>query len=545
MTSHNLAKCLAALAILWASLALGQAQSRQTATYPPGKLPGFTFSELVSLSSSQPLPEATENKLSSVLHSLVLDNSAPAPPPPLRVKNLGPSVRMAEWNIERGENFDWVVLALKDEKTFRSRVEKHNPEITPAQLDKVTEEAHILQQASVLVLNEVDLGMTRSHYHDVARELAAALKMNFVFGAEFVEVDPLKLGTEELTDSDVGGDQELKTELEAELKADPARYQGLHGSAILSRYPISNVRLQRLPECYDWFQQEISSISKIEQGKRVASDKIFLEKIEREIRRGGRIAIVADLKVEDTPGGTVTVVNAHLENKCPPACRRKQMKAILEGIQGISNPVIVSGDMNTTGADGANLSLAYIAKKTVTDYRFWAAQALRMGTPIPSLFALNYFKNYNDPTARDIKVLANNKEAAFFSDLEKFRFADQGQFDFRGERRFAINGTRKRLANSNQRGRKGFVYTFSLPRDFKGFYGRFKLDWFFIKPGYQNGKRTEQLAPAYARTMVSLNKAPEERISDHSPITVDLPLKTRSRAKHTLLSSIEDGRSVH
>jgi endonuclease/exonuclease/phosphatase family metal-dependent hydrolase len=539
MTSHRPARYTIAPVLLWVSLlatgghglALGQTQRGQTATYSPGKLPSFTFRELVSLSSTGPLPEATEGKLDTVLHSVVLDNSAPAPPPPLRIKNLGPSLRMAEWNIERGENFDWVLLALKDEKAFRSRVKKDNPSLDPAQLEKAAAEASILRQASVLVLNEVDLGMTRSNYHDVARELAAALKMNFVFGAEFVEVDPLKLGTEELTDADVGGDQELKTELEAQLKADPARYEGLHGSAILSRYPISNVRLQRLPDCYDWFQQEISSISKIEQGKRVASDKIFLEKIEREIRRGGRIAILADLNVDDTPGGTVTVVNTHLENKCPPACRRKQMKAILEGIQGISNPVILSGDMNTTGADGTNLSLAYIVKSAVTDYRFWAAQALRMGTPLPSLLALNYFKNYNDPTARDIKVLANNKEAAFFSTLQKFRFADRGQFDFRGERRFTVNGTRKRLANSNQRARKGFVYTFSLPRDFKGFYGRFKLDWFFIKPGYQDGKRTEQLAPAYARTMVSLNKAPEERISDHAPITVDLPLKARSRAK--------------
>ena len=69
--------------------------------------------------------------------------------------------------------------------------------------------------------------------------------MNYVYGVEFVEVDPLKLGTEELSDADVGGDEELKTELETELKADPVRYQGLRGSAILSRYAISNVRLQR------------------------------------------------------------------------------------------------------------------------------------------------------------------------------------------------------------------------------------------------------------------------------------------------------------
>lgn len=118
-----------------------------------------------------------------------------------------------------------------------------------------------------------------------------------------------------------------------------------------------------------------------------------------------------------------------------------------------------------------------------------------MGTPLPSLFALNYLKNYNDPTVLDIKILANNREAALFNNLQKFHFIDMGQFDFRGQRDRTVNGTGVRLANSNMRGRKGFVYTFSLPRDFKGFYGRFKLDWFFIKAGYQDGERTNQRPP--------------------------------------------------
>jgi hypothetical protein len=146
------------------------------------------------------------------------------------------------------------------------------------------------------------------------------------------------------------------------------------------------------------------------------------------------------------------------------------------------------------------------------------------GTPMPSTFALNYFKNFNDPTATDIKIIGNNKEAALFNDVEKFQFADGGRFDFRGDSSRTINGTSGRLANSNQRAKKGFVYTFSLPRDFKGVVGRYKLDWFFVKPVYQNQQRTEALAPWHPRTMIDLNTSPTERISDHSPITVDLPL---------------------
>jgi hypothetical protein len=92
-----------------------------------------------------------------------------------------------------------------------------------------------------------------------------------------------------------------------------------------------------------------------------------------------------------------------------------------------------------------------------------------------------------------------------------------------------VNGTGKRFSDSNQRNLKGFVPTFSLPRDFKGFVGRFKLDWFFIKPAVEDAKPTENLAPWYARTMVELNKAPVERISDHAPITVDLPLTAKPK----------------
>ena len=520
------------LALLFCAAAMAQQLTarKNNSTLSPADFPYFTFDELVTLSKDQPLSPALDAKLSTVLHSLVLDNSiAPAKASYQRIplKKAGPAMRLAEWNIERGENFDWVLRALQDETSFRAALVKEKPSISAKVLKKAADEAAILQQSDVIVLNEVDLGMTRSQYHAVARELATALKLNYVYGVEFVEVDPLKLGTEQFTDEDTGGDDALKEDLNSSLKPDPARYKGLHGSAILSRYPITNAHMERLPVCHDWFNDEIKSVATVEQGKRIASDKIFLEKIEREIRRGGRMAIIADLKVPDVPGGTLTVVEAHLENKCKPACRRQQMDALLESVQQISNPVVLAGDMNTTGGDASDLSVGYIIKSKVTDYRFWAKQAVMWGTPIPSFSLLNYFKNYTDPTAPDIKVFANNKEAALFNDVKKFKFADGGQFDFRGDRSRTVNHTRKKLANSNQRARKGFVYTFSLPRDFKGLAGRFKLDSFFIKPVDVDQKRTEQLAPWYPRTMVDLNNAPQERISDHSPITVDLPLTAK------------------
>jgi hypothetical protein len=81
------------------------------------------------------------------------------------------------------------------------------------------------------------------------------------------------------------------------------------------------------------------------------------------------------------------------------------------------------------------------------------------------------------------------------------------------------------MADSNERARKGFTSTFSLPRTYMGLVGRYRLDWFFVKPVYDDGRLTEALAPWRAQTMEDLNTSPKDRISDHAPITVDLPVR--------------------
>jgi endonuclease/exonuclease/phosphatase family metal-dependent hydrolase len=498
----------------------------KTTTFRPGSFPTLTFEQLKTLSKDEPIPPELDSKVSLILHSAVLDNSySGLAPRRVPVKGAGPALRVAEWNIERGENFPWVVLALSGGSQFRKQVRKDTPKISAKDLEKATAEARALSQADVLILNEVDWGMKRTEYRDVARSLASALKMNYVYGVEFLEVDPLKLGTEQLTAEDVASDRELQKTLNDELRPDPALYKGMHGSAILSRYPIGNVSILRLPPCHDWFGDEVAAVSKIEQGKRLGSDKIFLEKIEREMRRGGRIAIVADVKAADIAGGTVTVANVHLENKCTPGCRRQQMNAILESLRPRKTAVVMAGDLNTTGSDASHLSVAYIAKSKLKDYRFWAQQAVMWGTSLPSTFALNYFKNFNDPSALDIKVFGNNKEAALFNTLEKFRFDDGGRFDYRGDPQRTVNGKGGRLSDSNQRAAKGFTSTFSLPRTYLGLVGRFRLDWFFVKPVYDDRQLTDALAPWNGRTMGDLNTSPQDRISDHAPITVDLPVR--------------------
>ena len=95
--------------------------------------------------------------------------------------------------------------------------------------------------------------------------------------------------------------------------------------------------------------------------------------------------------------------------------------------------------------------------------------------------------------------------------------------------------------NSNQRGDKGFITTYAVERTI-GFVGRFKLDWIFVRPPSLTESYDEEqphrFAPHFGRTLRSLNEAMKDRISDHAPIMVDLPLAepplTKTRPKRTL-----------
>ncbi len=484
-------------------------------------LPSFTFDELKLLSTQAEPAKPLAEKLDRVLHSVELGSFAEGQKgSPIRpVEDGVPVLRAAMWNIERGQEFESITTALKDPRAFYELCAKRG--LKPQKLELIREEAELLSRSDLLILNEVDSGMKRSQYRNVARDLAAVLHMNYGYAVEFVEVDPVTLGIEVI-------DQPA---LEDELKADPAKYKGLHGSAILSRYPIQNAHVLRLPVCHNWYAAESKPVPKVEKLKRLGSEKVFLEAIAQERRRGGRIAIVARIAVPEAPGGAVTVVNAHLENKCKASCRVQQMNYILENIRNTQGALILAGDMNTTGSDGSILSFGYILKTKMRDPRFWAGQALSYFNPI-NLYgagiAARYFHGYGDPTRRDLPVIATNREYALFDTVRKNQFSDGTSFDFSGDKNRTINGTSGTLANSNQRAAKGFSYTFSLPRDFKGAVGRYRLDWFFIKPPADAPNYV--LRPEFPRTMQALNQGLDPRLSDHAPITVDLPLAPEHNA---------------
>jgi hypothetical protein len=126
-----------------------------------------------------------------------------------------------------------------------------------------------------------------------------------------------------------------------------------------------------------------------------------------------------------------------------------------------------------------------------------------------------------------VKLLAENPERSLFQTLEKFRYADGTVFDFRGVKGHIVGNNDGTLADSNQRAGKGFVTTFQFERTFAS-KGSFKLDWMFIKPYIEdprNEKGPYRFAPHFARTLTVVNYAFPDRISDHNPISVDLPFQ--------------------
>jgi len=203
------------------------------------------------------------------------------------------------------------------------------------------------------------------------------------------------------------------------------------------------------------------------------------------------------------------------------------MDFLLPRIARITNPVIVTGDFNTSSRNAHPSSGDQGFFDSLTSFRLWLPPFLFFCNPFPGiLFPWNMLKNANDPTAANVPALAPNTERRMFEDLRGFRFADGARFEWNGQKsqNYRRGGT---LASSNERARKGFVSTFFVGRTFFGLSGKYKIDWFLVKVRDADAilEREEfQLAPFYGRTYAEINTALGQRISDHAPSTLDLPL---------------------
>ncbi len=187
---------------------------------------------------------------------------------------------VAAYNLERGMYLDQQIEVLKNHPDFKN--------------------------ADVLLISEADRGCSRVAYRNVARDLAEALSMDYVFGVQYVEL-PRE------ADEPVNDNQTVCE----------------HGNAVLSRFPIKNVEQIRHRDTVNWY---------IPPGP---------EREDAEPRLGGAITLAADI---EAPGKTVRVYSVHLNSDITKEAinnRTSQARDLVRDAQGIKAPVIMGGDFNT------------------------------------------------------------------------------------------------------------------------------------------------------------------------------------------------------
>ena len=183
-------------------------------------------------------------------------------------------IRTLAWNLERGIRFDGILDALKNHEGLKNK--------------------------DLLLLTELDCGMARSGNRFVAQEIARELKLNYAFAPVYI---PLQKGSG--VESDMEGENTTS----------------IHGLAMFSRFPMTNVHAIPLPN-----------------GK----DKMW----GKEKRLGYLRALVADI---EHPAGDFRAVTIHLDAHSSRKHRHLQMKIVLDHLETLPNlPTIIGGDWNTT-----------------------------------------------------------------------------------------------------------------------------------------------------------------------------------------------------
>jgi endonuclease/exonuclease/phosphatase family metal-dependent hydrolase len=179
-------------------------------------------------------------------------------------------VRIVSWNINRGQQLTEVLEFLRS------------------------------AAADLILLQETDVNARRTHYRNIAREIAQELRMSYVFGCEF----------EELTQRNHNS---------------PA----YHGQATLSRLPIAESRILRFGRQSGFWRPRwyVPTIPKFQR------------------RLGARMALVSHIACF---GKHLVAYNVHLESRGDDALRSSQLTEILDDTHqyGADTPLVIAGDFN-------------------------------------------------------------------------------------------------------------------------------------------------------------------------------------------------------
>jgi endonuclease/exonuclease/phosphatase family metal-dependent hydrolase len=494
----------------------------------------LTYEELTVLSTNPVPTNALSEKLEAFWATPLISNQAYYDGHRAMIAHndlQGPFIRFTTWNIEWSLFTEQAIQTMTSETAYVSFLDPRKAPPKSRKRRKALRQRERVSNSDIIILQEMDIGMPRSSYLNAAQEMATRLNMNMAFGTQALELDPVLTGYGQ--PPRIYGD--TTSTLEPVL-VDPDQYKGVFGSAILSRFPIKNVEVFQLKtKPYDWYTGEIKRTSLLEIGRRKGANALFKEGIARELKVGARNYFRIDLEVPGLPDDTLTIINIHLEIKCPPKGRARQVKEILEYIKDIPNPVIMAGDFNSAPGDVSAISLPKLAgdaaKNPSTLLSIGTKAAVAGGAMINSIRnSVNHLKNFYRPMAPNIPVVLSNKSKPMFNQIRDFRFDDGGAFDFRGDRERSINGRKAPLSNSNHKGVRGQVASFEVVRPI-GPVGKQRLDWIFVKSFLQDGYNQNspyRLAPHFGETLVDFNASLVERLSDHRPSTVDLPLEEPS-----------------
>jgi len=480
------------------------------------------YDELVSLSLNPVSDDVRlKKKVESLFNKSFVENRTKSSKTFRVYPKLGESLRVVSWNMEQSLKVKELAEALRGKEAYLMRKGLSSS----GKNEKALFERELMRGADIVVLQEMDIGHPRSHYLNTPKFLAEAWGMNYAYGLQYLEVDPIYLG---IGDDHLKNKDALRSAASVQAGEEP-KYHGAFGNAVLSRYPIKQAKVIPLKgKGYDWYGEESESFDVLEYARRTATKTAFNQRPRRELKIGSRSFLWVDLHIPELPLETLTVINVHFEIKLSVDKRRRQLLEVLEQIKGIENPVVLAGDFNSSLLNVSPTSIPKVVKTTLTTPSQLAdILASFIGfvdvTRAKSLF--NFAKNHTDPLATHVPILLENAQQATFRTLRDFRFEDGGSFDFRGDADHSW-GKRGVLSNSNQRDLKGFASTFRVKRPI-GPIGREKLDWILVKsflrsPNDARGSR--RLAPHYAQILKEFNRSGKMEFSDHDPITVLLPV---------------------
>ncbi len=179
------------------------------------------------------------------------------------VTEVPDAIRVVDWNIERGHSIDEFITQFQSDPT--------------------------LVAADIILIQEADRHCARTDYRNITRELAQALSMDYVYSVEFVELN---------------------------------QERGEHGNAILSRFPIGEAAMRRLPNFERWWEDD------------------------SELRLGGRMSIRAEIMVGDTP---VQLCSTHFLSGVWRyfTAHQEQTQTTLDFLEPFVGASVWGGDLNT------------------------------------------------------------------------------------------------------------------------------------------------------------------------------------------------------